>query len=87
MPPYLGWLSYDDILNEKVADPEYLEHSYAVGGCDLSATTDLTCATLLILKPEDDNYYVLQKYFIPQGKMDALQGETNNAKEAPYKIW
>ena len=82
-----GWLSYDDILNEKVADPEYLEHSYAVGGCDLSATTDLTCATLLILKPEDDNYYVLQKYFIPRGKMDALQGETNNAKEAPYKIW
>ena len=47
---------------------KYLEHSYAIGGCDLSATTDLTCATLLIMKPNDPNYYVLQKYFLPEGR-------------------
>ena len=49
---------------KKVADIEYLKKSYAVGGCDLSATTDLTCATLLIKKPNDLNLYVLQKIFL-----------------------
>jgi phage terminase large subunit-like protein len=82
-----AWLSFDEIVNEEVVELERLEHSYAIGGCDLSATTDLTCATLLILKPGDENYYVLQKYFIPQGKMDELSSETNNGKEAPYKKW
>jgi len=82
-----GWLGFDELVNEETVDTAYLEHSYAVGGCDLSATTDLTCATLLIVKPGDDNYYVLQQYFIPQGKLDKLQGETNNAKEAPYARW
>ena len=63
---------------------EYLRNSYAVGGCDLSSTTDLTCATLLIRKPEDARFYVLQKYFIPCSKM---QDEHNDKREAPYKTW
>lgn len=43
--------------------------AYETGGCDLSATTDLTCANLLIMKPDDENYYVLQKYFLPEGRL------------------
>ena len=82
-----AWLSYDDIVNHKVASQKLLNNSYAVGGCDLSATTDLTCATLLILKPDDENLYVLQKYFLPQSKLDELQSETDHPKEAPYKKW
>ena len=64
---------------------EYISHSYAIGGCDLSATTDLTCATLLIRKPNDDNAYVLQQYFIPESKIDKV--EQTQSKEAPYKLW
>ena len=80
-----SWLRFEDIKNETVADMAYLEHSYAIGGCDLSATTDLTCATVLIMKPNDTNYYVLQKYFLPEGRLDELQA-TNN-REAPYQRW
>lgn len=80
-----AWMQLNDIINETVVDMEYLSHSYAIGGCDLSATTDLTCATLLLQKPKDDNVYVLQHYFIPQGKIDAL--ERTQSKEAPYKLW
>ena len=83
----VGWLTYDEAVNEAVVPMNYLEHSYAIGGCDLSATTDLTCATLLIEKPGDDNYYVLQKYFLPQSKIDALGDTGNNDREAPYKRW
>lgn len=81
-----GWLTFEEAVNEKVVPMEYLEHSYAIGGCDLSATTDLTCATLLIAKPGDNNFYVLQKYFIPQSKMDLLDA-TRSDKEAPYRLW
>ena len=82
-----GWLQFDDAVNETVVDMEDLRNSYAIGGCDLSATTDLTCATVILRKPDDPNTYVLQKYFIPQSKMDVLRGDTNNGLEAPYKKW
>lgn len=81
-----NWLTFDEAVNEKVAPLEYLKHSYAIGGCDLSATTDLTCATLLIAKPNDDNFYVLQMYFIPQARLELLN-ENNSDREAPYRRW
>ena len=60
--------------------------TYAVGGCDLSATTDLTCATLLIRRSrEDEIVYVLQHYFLPRKKIEQL--DEHNYNEAPYKIW
>lgn len=80
-----AWLKMDAIINETVVDMNYLSGSYAIGGCDLSSTLDLTCATLLLRKPNDENFYVLQMYFIPQAKADAV--EISNAQEAPYKLW
>lgn len=82
---FTSWLSYDEAVNEGTFDLEYISHSYAIGGCDLSAVGDLTCGTLLVMKPEDNNVYVLQKYFIPQSKLDFI--EKTAAKEAPYKLW
>ena len=83
--PISAWLPYESIINEQTYDMEYISHSYAIGGCDLSATTDLTCATLLIRKPNDNNVYVLQQYFIPESKIDKV--EQTQSKEAPYKLW
>lgn len=80
-----AWLAFEDIVNESTFDIAKLEHSYAIGGCDLSATTDLTCASLIVRKPNDPTVYVLQHYFIPQGKIDAL--EKTKSREAPYKLW
>lgn len=82
-----AWLGFDSIVNEQVVSMDYLQHSYAIGGCDLSATTDLTCATLLIAKPNDDNLYVLQKYFIPKSKLNPEDEHHRTDKEAPYKLW
>lgn len=80
-----AWLPVEAAANEVVIDMEFLKHSYAIGGCDLSATTDLTCATVLICKPNDPHVYVLQQYFIPQRRLD--QVEEQQTKEAPYKLW
>lgn len=81
-----NWLSYEEAVNETIVPMDRLKHSYAIGGCDLSATTDLTCATLLLMKPKDEHYYVLQKYFIPESKIQALDA-TKSDKEAPYRRW
>lgn len=80
------WLSFEDIKNDATFTMQDVYNTYAIGGCDLSATTDLTCATLLIRRSrEDDTVYVLQHYFIPQKRINQL--DEHNTQEAPYKIW
>lgn len=83
--PTTAWLTNDAAVNEKEVDLSYLENSYAVGGCDLSSTYDLTCASLLIKKPNDPNTYVLQHFFLPQKRIAEI--EEQDEPEAPYKIW
>ncbi|MPM39872.1 hypothetical protein SDC9_86508 [bioreactor metagenome] len=80
-----AWLTYDSAVNTTVMPMETLEHSYAIGGCDLSATRDLTCATLLVVKPGDARFFVLQKYFLPKPRVDEV--ESASSREAPYKLW
>ena len=75
------WLDFDIVNNEETFDIENLRGSYAIGGADLSSTTDLTCATLLILKKQ--KIYVIQHYFIPEDKIE----EKENEDDAPYKRW
>lgn len=80
------WLSFEDIKSDAAFSMKDVYNTYAIGGCDLSATTDLTCATLLIRRSrEEDTVYVLQHYFIPQKRIDQL--DEKNTQEAPYKIW
>ena len=82
---FKAWLNFDELVNEETYSMDAIKGSYAIGGCDLSAVSDLTCATLLIRKPNNPKIYVLQHYFIPQVKVDEL--EKTHAKEAPYKLW
>ena len=79
------WLSYDAIKSDLRFELQDVYNTYALGGCDLSATTDLTCATLLIRKAEDPIVYVLQQYFLPEKRVEHL--EEKNTNEAPYRKW
>ena len=79
------WLPFEWVVNESTFTMEEVSHSYAIGGCDLSSVYDLTCATLVIRKPNKDEVYVLQKYFIPQKKIEESLG--SDVKQVPYKIW
>ena len=79
------WLSFEVAQNTATFELSDVYNTYAIGGCDLSATTDLTCATLLIRKPDDKTVYVLQQYFLPQARIDRL--DEKNTNEAPYKLW
>lgn len=79
------WLSFKQIKNPATFKIAEVYNTYAIGGCDLSATTDLTAATLLIRKPNDTTIYVLQHYFLPEARVEHL--EEKNTNEAPYRIW
>ena len=80
-----SWLSFEEINNTATFEMTDVYDTYAIGGCDLSATTDLTAATLLIRKPGDSTVYVLQQYFLPESRIAKL--EDKNTNEAPYRIW
>ena len=67
--------------NEETYNIEELFDTYAIGGVDLSSTTDLTCATLLIVK--HNKKYVIQQYFIPS---ERLEFKIKDDK-IPYDKW
>ena len=77
------WLTFDAINNEETFDIEELHNTYAIGGVDLSATTDLTCATLVIMRPNDEKKYVIQQYFLPSELLEQRVIED----KIPYDKW
>lgn len=76
-----AWVDFDTVNNEETYDMDNLYDTYAIGGVDLSSTTDLTCATLLIVK--HNKKYVLQQYFIPS---ERLEFKIKDDK-IPYDKW
>lgn len=60
-----AWLTWDAINNTATFDITRFKGCYAVGGVDLSLTTDLTCATLLMLDKQETRY-VYQMYWLPE---------------------
>ena len=80
-----SWLSWEELNNEDVFDPNILYNTYGIGGCDLSSTRDLTCASILVRRRGDETIYLLQHYFLPSERVDIL--EAQSSKEAPYRAW
>ena len=78
-----AWLTFEDINNEDTFDIKDFAGTYAIGGADLSITTDLSCATLLFVDPETEQRYVHQMYWLPQ---DSLQKRVQEDK-IPYDKW
>jgi len=78
-----AWLSFDDLNNEAKYELGTLKNSYAIGGVDLSSTTDLTAAILVIQKKDDNKKYVLAHFFMPSDVVKKRMEEDN----VPYDIW
>lgn len=78
-----AWLQEEDIKNNLVYDIEDLRGCIGLGANDLSETTDLTSAKVLIMRPGSRIKYVLQMYFIPESKVE--QGSKEDQKN--YLEW
>lgn len=66
----LAWLSTETVKKMECEElaPEQFRSSYCVAGIDLSMTTDLTAACVVIEK--DDVNYVLAKFWMPAEKLE-----------------
>ncbi|VYU21565.1 terminase large subunit [Staphylococcus simulans] len=78
-----AWLTFEQINNTATFDIKDFADWYAIGGADLSITTDLSCATLLFVDPETEMRYVHQMYWLPE---DNLRKRVDNDK-IPYDKW
>lgn len=74
-----AWLSFDELNVEKTY--ESFSDCYCIGGCDLSSTTDLTCATLIGF--QDSELKVKQMYFVPENNLEYKIKED----KIPYDKW
>ena len=79
-----SWLNLEDYDYKAVYDLEEFRGCVCLGAVDLSETTDLTCAKVLMMKPEDSTKYVYTMYFIPESKLDNSDDRNAGAK---YHEW
>lgn len=79
-----SWLNLEDYDYKAVYNLEDFRGCVCLGGCDLSETTDLTNAKILLMKPNDPHKYIYSHYFIPQSKLENNNDENAGAK---YSEW
>ena len=66
-----AWLMLEDYdYPQEIYDLEDFRGSLILGAVDLSATTDLSCAKILLMKPDDKTKYVHTHYWIPESKLE-----------------
>lgn len=78
-----AWLTFDDINNEETFNIEQFKNCYAIGGADLSVTTDLSCATLLMVDKDTQKRFIHQMYWLPR---DSFEKRVQMDK-IPYDKW
>ena len=79
-----SWLNIEDYDYKAVYKLEEFRGCVCLGAVDLSETTDLTCAKVLLMKPEDNTKYIHTMYFIPESKLENSDDRNAGAK---YKEW
>ena len=79
-----AWLTTNDYKYQAVYDIEQFRGAFCLGAVDLSETTDMTSAKILLMKPDDRTKYIYQHYFIPESK---LTNADDKAAGAKYKEW
>lgn len=79
----MAWLDYNIIDNASITELTLndFRNTYAVGGIDLSQTTDLTAATIIIER--DKMLYAFTQFFMPMKKIEQLQ----TTDGVPYDIF
>lgn len=78
-----SWLTFETIDNRETLNMSELKPRYCVGGVDLAATTDLTCATIVFKVPDDEKTYVKQMYWLPGDLIEIRSRED----KIPYDVW
>jgi phage terminase large subunit-like protein len=76
------WLAFEEANNEATFSLDELRDTYAIGGVDLSATTDLTAAAVLVMR-SDGQMYAMVQGFMPGDTVEQRSKED----KVPYDRW
>lgn len=80
----LAWLNIEDYNYNAKFDLEDFRNAFALGAVDLSETTDMTSAKILLMRKDDRKKYVYSHYWIPESKLKDASDKEAGAK---YKEW
>ena len=79
-----AWLNIEDYKYTAKYDLESFRGAVCLGAVDLSETTDMTSAKILLMRKDDRTKYIYQHYFIPESKLTDADDKAAGAK---YKEW
>ena len=79
-----AWLNPEDYKYVAKYDLDDFRGALCLGAVDLSETTDMTSAKILLMRKDDKTKYVHQHYWIPESKLSNADDIQAGAK---YKEW
>lgn len=79
-----AWLNTEDYKYPARYELEQFRGSLCLGAVDLSETTDMTSAKILLMRKDDRTKYIYQHYWIPESKLTSADDKQAGAK---YKEW
>lgn len=80
-----SWLNLEDYDYDAKFDINDFRDTICLGAVDLSQTTDLTCAKIMLMKANDSHKYIYTKYFIPEAKLK--DDKNDSLAGARYEDW
>lgn len=93
----VAWLDYTEAINTTYyygtenGKPRFkdLGFRYGICGFDASDSVDLTCAQMLMMRPDDEHIYERSMYWIPEDVMLASyeSGDRKGRDGVPYEQW
>ena len=78
-----AWLTFEQLNNPETFRFDELHPAYAIGGADLSSTTDLTAAVVLFRVPGDNRLFAECMFWLPAELLDRRVQED----KIPYDLW
>lgn len=78
-----AWLTTEQAINDTPVDLLDLKPRYAIGGADLSRTTDLTSACIMFKMPYSELLYFEHMYWLPADTIEEREEEDG----VPYQLW
>lgn len=78
-----AWLTFEDIFNPATFDLERFRGSFGIGGADLSRTTDLSSASVLMMDKHTHERFVTQMHWLPRDNFEQRVKEDR----IPYDKW
>lgn len=78
-----AWLTFEELNNTETFELKDMGFKYGIGGTDLSETTDLTAAKVIVMRKNDPIIYVLQMYWLPEDLLEKRVQEDG----IRYDLW